>query len=690
MNTPTDTTEAGQNNEQGLDTQGLKGLRTAINEIDEEIIELLAKRKDLTFEVIENKKRDNKQIRDISREKEMLIERVANGQSRGLESHYVTRIFHEIIDDSVRAQQRSLIEDSKVALPTKIAFHGIDGSYCKLAGKKYCNGWRKGAETEFIGFPSFVEVANAVSNGNCDAAILPVENTNSGGISEVFDHLVNAQLSIIGEEKFRIDHHLLSIGTQKSELTTIYCSFLAYNDCKQFIRNTFPTCKIVHLSDSAECARFVSESNDPTIAAIASNEAGNLYGLRSLVNNISDNKENFIRYLLVASKEVPIDLKIPCKTSLILAVSQQPGALADALFVFKRHGINMTKLENRPVKGNPWEEQFYIDFEGNKQDEQVALALKELASQAKFMRVLGSYPANDLSRTLIRKKQISQQPQSPENCASKEVAPKKGKKITYTLASREHKAEDTIITLGDTRIGGDAFIVMAGPCSVESEDQIESCAQHASENGAVILRGGCFKPRTSPYSFQGLEYEGLDLLKSAGSRYNLPIITEVMDTEDVSRVAEKADILQIGARNMQNFTLLKAVGREQRPVMLKRGMSSSIEDLLNAAEYVLSQGNLQVILCERGIRTFETATRSTLDISAVPVLKERTHLPIIIDPSHAAGVRSLVPPLAKAAKAVGAHGIIVEFHPNPEEALSDGPQALRFPQFTTLMGELLS
>ena len=230
--------------------------------------------------------------------------------------------------------------------------------------------------------------------------------------------------------------------------------------------------------------------------------------------------------------------------------------------------------------------------------------------------------------------------------------------------------------------------MIAGPCSVESKEQVMQCAKHLREHGGHILRGGCFKPRTSPYSFQGMGYEGLDILVKAGETYDFPVITEVLAVEDVQKVAVHADILQVGARNMQNFTLLQEIGRTQRPVMLKRGMSSSIDDLLNAAEYILSEGNQQVFLCERGIRTFETATRNTLDLSAVPVLRRMTHLPIVVDPSHAAGDRDLIAPLVFAAKAVGAHGVMVEFHPNPEEALSDGPQALRFPQFAELMEDL--
>lgn len=258
------------------------------------------------------------------------------------------------------------------------------------------------------------------------------------------------------------------------------------------------------------------------------------------------------------------------------------------------------------------------------------------------------------------------------------------------LASREYRIEDTVIEVRGVKFGGDNFVIIGGPCAVESHEQIDACAKHLRLSGGHALRGGCFKARTSPYSFQGLGFEGLDYLVQAGNEYNLPIITEVLAHDDVESVAQRADILQIGARNMQNFILLKAVGRVNRPVMLKRGMSSSIEELLLAAEYVLAQGNQEVILCERGIRTFETSTRNTLDLSAVPVLRSKTHLPIIVDPSHAAGRRDLVPPLAKAAKAVGAQGLMIEFHPSPEDALSDGPQALTFDQFETLLRELES
>ena len=261
----------------------------------------------------------------------------------------------------------------------------------------------------------------------------------------------------------------------------------------------------------------------------------------------------------------------------------------------------------------------------------------------------------------------------------------------FKLAGREWKDARSQVVLTSksggepTIIGNKHFVVMAGPCSVESREQIILSAEVVKAAGAKVLRGGAFKPRTSPYSFQGLEEEGLKFLKEAGDKAGLHVITEVITPGDVPLVADYADILQIGARNMQNFALLKEVGKIRKPVLLKRGMSSTLKELLMSAEYILSQGNYEVILCERGIRTFEDYTRNTCDLSAVPALKEMSHLPVIVDPSHGTGVRSLVTPLAKAAVAVGADGLIVEVHPDPEEAFSDGAQSLLPIQFQEMM-----
>jgi len=259
---------------------------------------------------------------------------------------------------------------------------------------------------------------------------------------------------------------------------------------------------------------------------------------------------------------------------------------------------------------------------------------------------------------------------------------------SFKLVNREFQPEPTVVNVNGVPIGGKEFVVMAGPCGVESSDQLMSTARAVRDAGARILRGGAFKPRTSPYSFQGMGEEGLRILLAARRETGLGVVTEIISPDLVPLVCKYADILQIGARNMQNYALLEAVGKTRKPVLLKRGMMSTIEELLLAAEYLLSNGNRQVMICERGIRTFETATRNTLDISAVPVIKKLSHLPVIVDPSHASGVLDYIPALSLAAIGAGADGIIVEVHPSPKDALSDGAQSMTFPQFSSFMDQL--
>ncbi len=258
----------------------------------------------------------------------------------------------------------------------------------------------------------------------------------------------------------------------------------------------------------------------------------------------------------------------------------------------------------------------------------------------------------------------------------------------FKLVSREMKNDNTVISIGDVTIGGGKIAIMAGPCSVETEDGLLRVAKEVKNQGVAFLRGGAFKPRTSPYSFQGLGKEGLEYLKKAKDKYGLLVVSELMDPRDMDLVCEYADVIQIGARNMQNFRLLKEVGKQPKPVLLKRGISATLKELLMSAEYIASEGNTDIILCERGIRTFETATRNTLDLSAIPALRKLTHLPIIVDPSHGAGYSDLVEPMSLAAVAAGADGLLIEVHDNPEQAMCDGQQSLTKEAFSELMAKL--
>jgi chorismate mutase/prephenate dehydratase len=409
--------------------------------------------------------------------------------------------------------------------------------------------------------------------------------------------------------------------------------------------------------------------------------------------NVANQKENYTRFVVVGREAKTADPRLPHKTSLLLTTKHEQGALARCLDALAQAGVNLTKLESRPSPERPWQYLFYLDHEGGLHEEHVATALAEVAKHAEAVRVLGTYPRS-MPESRGQKQRLARgvEPKAAPPAAKITPDPSAAKQSkSYRLASRAHRAEDTVIEIGGVRVGGDeSFMMIAGPCSVESREQITACARAVHEAGGGLLRGGCFKPRTSRYDFQGLGFEALTLLHEAASAYGLSIVTEVLHPADVDAVAREADVLQIGARNMQNFALLKAVGKARLPVLLKRGLMASVDEWLAAAEYIMGEGNARVIMCERGIRTFETATRNTLDLSSVPILRERTHLPVIVDPSHAAGRREWVAPLARAARAVGSHGVMIEIHPDPEKALSDGPQSLHFDQFAALARELMA
>ncbi|REK40299.1 MAG: 3-deoxy-7-phosphoheptulonate synthase [Actinobacteria bacterium] len=666
-----------------LADQQIESLRDNVDKIDDSILQLLAERRRLSSEIAGEKQRTHRPFRDESRENSLLTKRIEAARQHDLDPGFVVRIWEQIISDSVSLQHERLQGLINGGASTAIvALQGIEGSYSQLAAEQFFRD--KPVDISLLACTKFSDTVDAVEHGRADVAILPVENTTSGGIAEVYDLLLHSRLAVIGEVKYRVRHCLL--GTADSSLDTIksvYGHPQAVTQCSEFLGD-LQDVEVIFFGDTAMSGRRIKAMGDPAVAAIASEEAARRFGLQVLKRDIGNRKENFTRFLVVARDPISVDERIPSKTSLVLAVGNAPGALMEVLAEFSTEGIPLVKLESRPTVDNPWEEMFYLDFDGNVADERVQRALDGVKRKAKFVRVLGCYPSQDLRP---QRRNLDVAPDASRiQVKSRSKEPEAALKPSgYKIASRVHKGDNTVIEVGDVKLGGDDLVVIAGPCAVESFDQVMTAAAAVKAAGATILRGGCFKPRTSPYSFQGLGYEGLEMLVEAGRAHGMPIVTEVPAPEEVEKMSQTADILQIGARNMQNFTLLSEVGRSARPVMLKRGMSASLDELLQAAEYILDAGNQQVFLCERGIRTFETSTRNTLDVAAVPVLQSRTHLPVIVDPSHAAGDRKLVTPLALAGQAAGAHGIMVEVHPNPAEALSDGPQALDLDDFANLM-----
>ncbi len=668
----------------------MKEIRDKINSIDDRILKLLSDRRQLSIEIIRLKNQESSSIRDKVREKQLLTRLIEAGRKYGLDNHFITKVFYEIINDSIKIQNEFVLEGSNSADKSgvlKISIQGIEGSYSYLASQQFFSNSDKSIFYNKLN--NFDEVVESVEDATADYAVLPLENTTSGSINDVYDALMSSDLHIIGEEILSVKHCLHTLDEiPLTSIKKVFTHYQAARQCSKFLKS-IPNVEVELLPDTARSVQYIKNTGDKTYAAIASKEASDIFNTVVLHEDIANQQGNYTRFIICSRQPIIVDERIPAKTSLILATSQKPGSLVEALSVFKDFNINMTKLESRPIIGNPWEEMFYLDFQGNIQDQKVKSLLDEVGKHTRYLKVLGCYPMKASDNTKVEKIPV----QSDENNiktipVSKTNNKKNLKKVSYKLASREYKEEDTVISVKDVKIGGGNFTIIAGPCSVESYDQILKCAKEVKENFAHILRGGCFKPRTSPYAFQGLGFEALDYLKSAGDNFELPVITEVISIDQIEKVAAQSDILQIGARNMQNFSLLSEVGKSFRPVLLKRGLMASIEEFLNAAEYILARGNRQVILCERGIRTFETATRNTLDLSAIPVLKELTHLPIIVDPSHAIGQRDKVIPLAKAAKAVGADGIMVEIHPEPEKALSDGEQSLRFDQFRQMTNEL--
>ncbi len=568
----------------------------------------------------------------------------------------------------------------------RAAFQGIAGAHSAVALATFFA--EQGLEAELVGAPTFREVAGAVVSGRADVGLLPVDNAIAGTVRDGYDLVAQYDLVPLVELDWRMDHRLLGLpGATLAEIREVYAHPLVLGECGRFLA-TLAGARVIPAEDTGLAARDVAAAQDRSHAAIAPEEAAALYGLVELAASVADHPDNFTRFLLFTAagdREELASLRAlgaRRKTSLLLSTRHEEGALARCLGILAGARINLAKLESRPRLGRAWEAVFYVDLEGDVAEPRVTRALDELRAEALSLTILGSYGAGELGRP-----PPAPAPAAPAACV--EPPPSNAAAAAYPKVARANRPRGTRVPLGHgVEIGGEDFLVIAGPCSVESREQILATARAVVASGARALRGGAFKPRTNPYAFQGLGWEGVSLLAEAGRATGVPIVTEAMSIDQVERLSRESDVLQIGARNMQNFDLLRAVGRQPQPVVLKRGLSASLDELLGAAEYILAEGNPNVILCERGIRTFETATRNTLDLSAVPVLRERSHLPVLVDPSHGVGVRRWIRPLCRAAKAVGAHGIMIEVHPDPKQAKSDAQQALTFDDFAAIMADL--
>ena len=554
----------------------------------------------------------------------------------------------------------------------RVAIQGSQGSFSEAAARRRWPG------LEVLPCCEVKDVVAAVRECQADAGCLPIENSLIGSVTTTYDLLNEAfgdgTLRLTHEILHPVHHTIMALpGAPLSGIRRVLSHPVALGQCRIWLSEHLPDAELVSAWDTAGSAEIVAQEKNPALAAIAARPAADAHGLVALAERIEDDPTNQTRFLTFTRADLADNLRSAgatrFKTSLIVLVDHKPGMLALTLQAFGARGVNLMALQSRPERSAPWTYRFYVDVEGAADDPRVAEALEEVEALAVKLIVLGSYEAwTEGSR-------LSVPVPPPAHRVEKPSVP---------LIDRRRHPEGTVVQVRDLSFGGASPVLIAGPCSVESEAMILETAEAVAEAGGDMLRGGAYKPRTSPYDFQGLGVKGLRYLADARERTGLPVVTEVLSWEEVPVVAHFADMLQIGARNMQNFSLLRAASRSGKPILLKRGAGATIEEWLMAAEYVLAEGNPNVVLCERGIRTFERATRHTLDLNAVALVRERTHLPVIVDPSHAAGLRSLVIPLSLGSLAAGACGLIIEVHPDPAQAMSDGAQSLDFPMFQEL------
>ncbi len=639
--------------------------RQRIDQVDKELIRLLRQRMDAVQDIAHTKSDQlDGQLFDPDREAQVASDWAVAAEDMGLSSYFTGRILREVLNYSRRSQE-PLVNGQSKQQTCRVGYQGVATCYSDLSIDKLF-AHRPQTVTESIGYSSFADVFAALGRGDIDYALLPVENTLIGSISEVNHLLATRDVAVVDEEVWEVEHCLAALpGSKAEDLTVIRSHAVALQQCQRLL-GTLPQAESAHYFDTAGAARSVRDARDAQIGCICSSEAAERFGLEVLRRDVADHPHNQTRFLLLASKPESASRKIPSKTTIHFAVDDRCGALSDCLAAFADHDVNLLRLESRLQPETPWEYMFLADLAGHQDDGKVKAGLDALRGLSNHVQVLGTYPC----------RAVEQRPEPPKMPSAFAKALQARAARPKTEAKVKAKAGSGI-SVGGVTIGGGNFTMILGPCAVENPLQMHDAAEMAKLHGAQILRGGAFKPRSSPHSFQGLGFEGLDLLVDVGREFDMPVVTEVLKPEDVEGVAAKSDMLQVGARNMQNFALLKELGKTRRPILLKRGMSATLKELLQAADYIRAGGNQRVVLCERGIRTFETATRNTLDISAVPALRDMTDLPVVVDPSHAAGRRDLVVPMALAAVAAGADGLIVECHPRPDEALCDKEQALR-------------
>lgn len=617
--------------------QPLNQTREQITQLDNELLSLLAERRRLSLEVARSKEVDIRPIRDTQREKELLTRLVKKGREKGLDAHYVISLYQSIIEDSVLNQQAYLHGRANPETQKQqycIAYLGARGSYSYLAATRYC--LRRQVDMLDLGCQSFDEIVQAVESGHADYGFLPIENTSSGSINEVYDVLQHTSLSIVGETTIEVSHCLLGKpGSKLSDIKTVYAHPQPISQCSRYL-SQHKDLRLEYCSSSAEAMEKVNQSADNSAGAIGSAEGGALYQLESIEAGLANQKINQSRFIVVARKAVAVPEQLPAKTTLIMATGQKAGALVEALLVLKAHQLNMSKLESRPIPGTPWEEMFYLDIDANISSEAMQAGLKQLERITRFIKVLGCYPCETVKPTQLSNSQLLIEPSTSKTQNLSDNTPE----ISPYRYSKAYKTQDSEISSGPLSIGAGHIGVIA---KMSLTKELSPLALSQFEHGVKQLK---------EIGFQAIILEAVNLLVSPDltlaklrqilHQYDLLCIVAVEQSADMALATQQADMLFINGKQMFNQALLTQAGTLPMPLLLERNDMASYEEFLAATEIILSQGNQQLILCDSGVRTFNHANLPTLDLASLIQIKATSHLPIVINPCYAIAQDALV------------------------------------------------
>ena len=623
----------------------LSQTREQITALDKSLLALLSQRRQLSLNVARSKEVDVRPIRDTQREKELLERLVQQGRDQGLDAHFVISLYQSIIEDSVLFQQTYLHgranPDTQKQQYT-VAYLGARGSYSYLAASRYCS--RRQVEMLDFGCKSFDEIVNAVESGHADYGFLPIENTSSGSINEVYDVLQHTTLSIVGETTIEVSHCLLTKPNSKlSDIKTIYAHPQPISQCSRYL-SQHPHIKLEYCSSSAEAMTKVVEADNNTVAAIGSAEGGSLYQLIAMEQGLANQKINQSRFIVVARKASAVPSQLPAKTTLIMATGQKPGALVEALLVLKAHNLNMSKLESRPIPGTPWEEMFYLDIDGNLATTEVQQAIKELERLTRFIKVLGCYPCETVKPTQLSQAQLLIEPGSSKQEPVKTVPHSQAKH------SRDYKSQDTQLFCQHLQIGAGQFSALQQINLPIDNTELAAQAKHIKESGfqAIVLND--LKQQLNEQQLK----QHAQVIEQAG----LLCVMQIDQEQEFIIASQLADMLILSGKQMYNPDMLTLIGSVNLPVILERNTMASIDDWLQAADTVLSHGNQQLGLCESGVRSFTHPEQLSLDLAGLVEVKSRSHLPVIVNTSFSINA-ALLNTHANAVKQLNADGIIL-------------------------------